>query len=323
MICDYGCDQEAKYQFKNGKWCCGKNINSCSKIKEKQKKHNGKGKGREPWNKGKKDCFSKETIENFKKNRSGKNNPMFGKKHSKESIEKIIKNRENFNEKIKQSYTDELKEIRRKKALELWEDKTFRRKNIKAIRDSWKKQEVINKHKRSIEQIKELYPFFSQVEEMKYNPEKLKEIQVRCKNHNCPNSKEQNGWFTPTGRQLEGRISALENKGSDLNYFYCCDECKKTCPLFKSKGGNHFKTTEKIYTYQEYQQFREYVLERDNYECQYCGEKAEHVHHERPQKIEPFYSLDPDLAWSVCSKCHYEKGHKNDCSTGHLSSIIC
>jgi len=21
-LCDYGCGQEAKYQFKNGKWCC-------------------------------------------------------------------------------------------------------------------------------------------------------------------------------------------------------------------------------------------------------------------------------------------------------------
>ena len=34
MLCDYGCNQDAKYQFKNGKWCCSKNTSSCLKIKE-------------------------------------------------------------------------------------------------------------------------------------------------------------------------------------------------------------------------------------------------------------------------------------------------
>ena len=37
ILCDYGCGQEAIYQFKNGKWCCSKNYQSCPKsilIKE-------------------------------------------------------------------------------------------------------------------------------------------------------------------------------------------------------------------------------------------------------------------------------------------------
>jgi len=28
-LCEYGCGQEAKYQLKNGKWCCSKSSNSC------------------------------------------------------------------------------------------------------------------------------------------------------------------------------------------------------------------------------------------------------------------------------------------------------
>ena len=28
-ICEYGCGQEAAYQFKNGKWCCSKSYASC------------------------------------------------------------------------------------------------------------------------------------------------------------------------------------------------------------------------------------------------------------------------------------------------------
>ncbi len=28
-ICDHGCGQEARYEFKNGKWCCSKSYASC------------------------------------------------------------------------------------------------------------------------------------------------------------------------------------------------------------------------------------------------------------------------------------------------------
>jgi hypothetical protein len=41
-LCDYGCGKEAIYQSKNGKWCCSKSQNSCSKIIEKQKNKNRK-----------------------------------------------------------------------------------------------------------------------------------------------------------------------------------------------------------------------------------------------------------------------------------------
>jgi very-short-patch-repair endonuclease len=34
-LCDYGCGQEAKYQFKNEKWCCNKNQSSCPIIRKK------------------------------------------------------------------------------------------------------------------------------------------------------------------------------------------------------------------------------------------------------------------------------------------------
>ena len=153
---------------------------------------------------------------------------------------------------------------------------------------------------------------------MRYNPDKPgeKEIQVHCKNHNCRNSKEKGGWFTPTGRQIELRIYEVE-KGNGGGYFYCSEKCKQECPLYNYKGGDPFKDNELSYTPGEYQIFRQHVLERDEFKCQYCGEQAEHVHHERPQKIEPFFSLDPDFAWSVCTGGHYEKAHKDNSSTGN------
>lgn len=35
MKCEYGCEQEANYQTKAGRWCCSKSPNSCPKVKLK------------------------------------------------------------------------------------------------------------------------------------------------------------------------------------------------------------------------------------------------------------------------------------------------
>jgi hypothetical protein len=160
---------------------------------------------------------------------------------------------------------------------------------------------------------------------MRYNPNKPgeKEIQVHCKNHLCKNSKEKGGWFTPSRIQLVERIRQIEHvDGNDGSYFYCCEKCKQLCPLY-NLHSDPFKDIDYSYTNSEYQTFRKFVLERDNYTCQFCGKKATDVHHERPQKLEPFFALDPDLAWSCCKKCHYKYGHKDECSTGNLANYLC
>jgi len=168
---------------------------------------------------------------------------------------------------------------------------------------------------------KEKYPFLFIVEELRET--KNGKIQVHCKNHECENSKEKGGWFIPTYTQLYERIRQLEHiNGWDGSYFYCSQYCKDTCELYNLKS-DPYKDTNLPYTYKEYQTFRTFVLERDNHICQFCGEPATNIHHERPQKLEPFYALDPDFTWSCCEKCHYEKGHKDECSTGNLSKIVC
>jgi 5-methylcytosine-specific restriction endonuclease McrA len=188
------------------------------------------------------------------------------------------------------------------------------------------KQKMSKSSKLTIEKIQLKYRFFSQIEKMRYNPGTTneKEIQVHCKYRNCINSKERGGWFTPTYSQLGERIRALEKQeGFRENNFYCSEQCKNQCPLYRSRGSLH--QTKKPYTQEEYQTFRQFVLNRDDYECQFCGEKATHVHHEKPQKLESFFALDPDYAWSCCKKCHCKYGHKTgtQCSTGNLASKIC
>jgi len=166
------------------------------------------------------------------------------------------------------------------------------------------------------------HPFLTKVEEIVI---KDNTFLVHCKNHDCENSKEKGGWFVPTGVQLYERVRSLESEmGSDGSFFYCSKKCKELCPLYNQKG-DPYKKIDGLYNTEEYQTFRKFVLERDKYKCQYCGEPATDVHHERPQKLEPFFALDPDFAWSCCKKCHYEKGHptKTECSTGNLSNKIC
>lgn len=61
-LCDYGCGQFAVHKFDNGKWCCSRHAMSCP---EKRKERS---------------IYS-----------AGKNNPMYGKKHKADSIEKMKK----------------------------------------------------------------------------------------------------------------------------------------------------------------------------------------------------------------------------------------
>jgi len=270
-FCDYGCGQEAKYQFKNGKWCCSSNHIMCPILKEK-----------------------------VRKNVTGSGNPRYGTKCTDKTIEKIRKTL---------------------KGMMCGSENPF----YKKTHSLESKKKMSQKLMYSINDYKRKYPTFCKEEEMRYDPDKSgeKEIQVHCKNHNCENSKEKDGWFTPTKLQSYERIRQLESKeGNGGNYFYCSQKCKDECPLYNLRG-DPFRNTDLPYTPGELQTFRTFVLERDTYICQFCGDPATCVHHEKPQKLEPFFSLDPDYAWSCCEKCHYKKGHQDECSTGNLAKIVC
>lgn len=158
------------------------------------------------------------------------------------------------------------------------------------------------------------------IESCRKNKDDKNILEVKCSFNGC------NKWFIPNLGDVYHRVESINStKGMGESRLYCSDECKQKCSVF----GLNYDPFEKKKEYNigptdnDYKIFKIYVLERDNYKCQYCGEKAEHVHHERPQKLEPFFALDPDYAWSVCKKCHYEKAHKDECSTGNLAKKKC
>ena len=199
-------------------------------------------------------------------------------------------------------------------------------KDLNSIYNSFEyKSKKSKSQKLTIEKIKKKYPFFSKIEEMRYDPDKPEEIQFHCKNHECKNSKEKDGWFTPpTIKQFTDRKDLLENEGIDGSCFYCSQHCKDTCFLYNLRGDPYRDTT-KPYTPGEQYIFNQFILERDDEICHYCGEHANIVHHLRPQKLEPFFALDPDYAVSCCEKCHYKHGHPtgSEHSTGNLAKIVC
>ncbi len=342
-LCDYGCGQEAKYQFKNGKWCCNKNFRACSSAKEK-KKHlyiekygvENPFQSKEFQEKSKQTCLRKYGVDHNLKSKKirekmkqtnlekyGVGNPIQSKevqeKRKQTNIERYgveypTQNKE-VQEKMKQTilknlgveYPTQNKEVQEKRK------QTFMEKyGVEHYQQSLEvKENLLKKH-----------PFFCQIEEIKIENCLFK---VHCKNRNCMNSKEKDGWFTPSTTQIHNRITALEGKsGNDGCFFYCSQGCKDTCDTFNIHSDPE-RDTQLPYTQEQYKTFRLEVLTRDNYICQFCGAPATHVHHERPIKLEPAFSLDPDFGWACCEKCHYEKGHPQgtDCSTGNLAAKVC
>jgi len=163
--------------------------------------------------------------------------------------------------------------------------------------------------------------FFEKIsfaDECRRNEKDNKILEVRCTH--C------NKWFIPKMGDVYHRLLCLENIGGESR-FYCSEKCKNKCEIFSSHANDFINKQNNIksYTDQEYKIFRQVVLERDDYICQFCGKVATDVHHERPQKIEPFFALDPDFAWSCCGKCHREKGHRTEtnCDVNILRNIVC
>jgi len=288
MLCSYGCGQNATHQFKNGKWCCCESYKSCPVVREKNRQSNiGKKRTKE----------TRDYLRSIK----------LGKKRS-----------EKTKEKIRNSHLGKI----------CYEETKEKLRNINLGKKlSEKTKEKISKNKRlTISKIKERYPFFSQIEEMRYNPDKLseKEIQVHCKNHDCENSKENGGWFTPTKIQLYERIRGIEKTGNDGSYFYCSDKCKKECILYGLRFDPNKEEKDLPYTSEELQTFNDKVKELDKGKCQICGtDKDIHVHHIIPKKLEPFFALDPVNGICLCKKCHYKYGHKDECNTWNIANRIC
>lgn len=121
--------------------------------------------------------------------------------------------------------------------------------------------------------------------------------QVRCTNSDCGE------WFYPSRGQVNQRVSALKNKTAWESRFYCSDKCANSCVLYRQV--KYYKDKKPNMGREVQPELRDMVLERDNYECQRCGNKESlECHHIEGIEQNPIESADMDICIIFCSKCH-------------------
>jgi len=315
-LCSYGCGQIARFKFKNGKLCCSNNISRCSINNKKIRS----GKKLTPIKTTELCSYGCGQLANYKL----KNGKLCCRNHYNKCP--IIRKKINNNKKLISIKTTELC------SYGCGQIAKFKLKNGKLCCNDHYNKCPNNNKKLTINKIKKRYPIFYKEEDLRYNPYKpnKNEIQVRCKYNKCKNSKEQNGWFTPSSSQIRERIKCIEKPwGWGGSYFYCSDECKEKCILFRLRSDPFKENTESPHTNQELNIWRQEVLRRQKDEygynfCEMCDSRINlQVHHEKPQKTHPGMTLDPDNGIILCRDCHYKYGHKTgtECSTGNLSNI--
>jgi len=75
------------------------------------------------------------------------------------------------------------------------------------------------------------------------------------------------------------RVRYLEGKETCESRFYCSDKCRAVCPIFwQHKYPKGYKSFFE-YTDEEYSVWRNEVMIRANYKCEYCGNRATDAHH--------------------------------------------
>lgn len=318
-LCSYGCGRKATTRFKNGNYCCETHPNKCpSKIKQnwtEERKENERKKMIE--NNPMKDQDIKKRHKVSMEKMTGNNNPLYTNKEALENLRKSASSEESRKNKsiaTKRSYKNKTHPSFKPEVRKILSEKNTGRK---ASFDNLKKRRY------NLDKLKVLYPLFCKIEELK--EDENGNIYARCKNHNCSNSKELDGWFIPSRAQLWERIRNLEKYGEDMGNLYCSEDCKNQCPLYGKRADTLLnQSTNNNIDNSEYNTFRKIVLERENYTCQYCGKETNIVHHEKPKKTHPIMVLDPDNGIACCKECHYKYGHSDDdCTTGHLARLIC
>jgi len=151
----------------------------------------------------------------------------------------------------------------------------------------------------------------SYVEEVRRDPNDYNTLQVKCTY--CGR------WFTPKRSHVGERLKILVNgKTRGEASFYCSEDCKDACPIFRMRL---FPKGHKDGTSREVQpELRKLVLERDNYTCQKCGviNTELHCHHFEGIMQNPIESADTDMCITLCKECHEEVHSKDGCRRSDL-----
>jgi hypothetical protein len=215
--------------------------------------------------------------------RKEKNNPFYGKKHSKETKTKISIS--------KQGYTHSI--ISKQKI-----SKAFRGKN----HPKWKGGYYSNNIP--------LYDTYAHqieyAEQVRRNKEDKNILEVKCTY--CGK------WYIPTVMNLYNRIQSLNGIKLGESRLYCSNSCKQECPIYKKSKYSSEESNSKQYSRKVQPELRQLVFERDDWTCQKCRSKKNlHCHHITGIEINPIESADVDNCVTLCKSCHKEVHSQEGC----------
>ena len=188
--------------------------------------------------------------------------------------------------------------------------RTYRQKNNTLINIKTKEYYDKNKVKSSKANKKRakksaLYSMFATklaiYEEIKRSENDL--LNVRCTENACQQ------WFVPTIRMVENRLRSLNNINCGDGRFYCSDNCKQDCIIYKQRtyprGFNNDNSRN------SQREWAKAVKNRDDSQCVKCGSTENlRAHHIEGLNQNPLMSADIDIGITFCGVCHREV-HKN------------
>ena len=131
-------------------------------------------------------------------------------------------------------------------------------------------------------------------------------LEIKCYNHKCEN------WFAPKNKDIRRYLQSINGKTHGVNELYCCEECKKSCPVFNYKGRQIDFENDRCERKNNMQsELHEMVLQLDNYTCQMCGNSLEEFpdlnlvcHHIKPMATDLMLASDVDNCITLCKECH-------------------
>jgi hypothetical protein len=126
--------------------------------------------------------------------------------------------------------------------------------------------------------------------------------------------------FNPSPVAIMHRVNAINNSLGADNNFYCSEECKHACPIYRQvlwpKDHKPYKEDDRP----EQKAWAILVKKRDNYTCQKCGNKEDimYAHHIDPIINNPIESMDLDNGITLCKFCHKEVHKISGCKYSEL-----
>jgi len=144
------------------------------------------------------------------------------------------------------------------------------------------------------------------IEDIQRDPKDNQILQVKCVT--C------NNWFNPTIGQTRSRINAINGNTNNIgvqNNFYCSDQCKNSCSIFRMR--NNYRPLQK--------QLRNLKL-LEYQDCIKCGSIDSLIaHHIDPVVNNPIESADLDNIVLVCSDCHTVIHQQPGCTFQELKCV--